>query len=62
MYMRKLMLPVFRNILDIHVTIIHYEWQNTLKEEAFSAKKNILNALHLPMKFFKKFYRQNMCH
>lgn len=58
----KLMLPVFRNILDIHVTIIHYEWQNTLQEEAFSAKKNILNALHLPMKFFKKFYRQNMCH
>lgn len=46
------MLPVFRNILDIHVTKIHYEWQNTLQEEAFSAKKNILNALHLPMKFF----------
>lgn len=58
----KLMLPVFRNILDIHVTIIHYEWQNTFQEEAFSAKKNILNALHLPMKFFKKFYRQNTCH
>lgn len=36
----KLVLPVFRNILDIHVTIIHYEWQNTL-QEAFSAKKKI---------------------
>lgn len=58
----KLMLPVFRNILDIHVTIIHYEWRNTLQEEAFSAKKNILNALHFPMKFLKKFYRPNTCH
>lgn len=59
----KLMLPVFRNILDIHVTIIHYEWQNTLQEEAFSSKKKyILNALHLPMNFCLKFCRPNTCH
>lgn len=48
----KLMLPVFRNILDIHVTIIHDEWQNTLKEEAFSAKKKYIECSPFTYEFF----------
>lgn len=51
---KKLVLPVFRNILDIHVTIIHYEWQNTLQEEAFAAKIKYIECSPFTYEIFLK--------